>query len=81
VRSQFQTQRRLKDCKAGLAVEVPFDDATCYFLWNSERELQVVNVVLTRQRRTESISSTEVRAQEGSPLSLVNGEFFVEEKD
>lgn len=65
VRSQFQTQRRIRDGQAGVSVEVPFDEATVFFLWQDQRKLQVVDVLLTRRLHSASVSSTEIRALEG----------------
>ena len=44
VRSKFQTKRRQEDCKKGVAVEVPFDNAMVHFLWRDDRVLEVVEV-------------------------------------
>ena len=79
VRSKFQTQRRISDADAAIPVEVPFDDATVFFFWRDERELEIVDVLLTRHLSPAALSSTEARAKETTGDALVRRE--AEEKE
>ena len=49
VRSKFQTKRRQEDCRRGVPVEVPFDDALVKFLWKDERVLEVFSIEIIPQ--------------------------------
>lgn len=80
VRSKFQTKRRIQDNSSGIAVEVPFDDATVSFMWKAERELEIVDVVLTRKLGGDSISSTEVRALVSTDETLRLAEIYEDSK-
>jgi len=81
VRSKFQTQRRISDADAAIPVEVPFDDATVFFFWRDERELEIVDVLLTRHLSPAALSSTEARAKETTGDALVRREAEEKEKE
>lgn len=64
VRSKFQTQRRIKDASHDIPVDVPFDDATVYFLWKDVRTFEVVDVILTPKNSTGLLTTAERTEEE-----------------
>jgi tRNA (adenine37-N6)-methyltransferase len=65
VRSKFQTRKGVDGAKKAIPVDVPFDDATVYYLWHDLRSMEIVDVILTPKSETKGnyTSSTAERAE------------------
>jgi tRNA (adenine37-N6)-methyltransferase len=68
VRSKFQTKRRMQDATEDFPTDVPFDNATIFYLWQDLRTFHVTDVKLTSQivkerEKEEGILTTAERAE------------------
>jgi tRNA (Thr-GGU) A37 N-methylase len=59
VRSKFQTQKRIQDSTQNIPVDVPFDEATVFFLWVDLRTFEIVDVILTPKNTSGCLTTAE----------------------